>query len=178
MCKIWQFPLKIPKHGYYVYTCKYVCICVFIDTFKDELTIIIWALCAIWETIHHYHIASKVLNYEIAKFTSVLINGFPVFVVRLGEVQTVVSTLISLLELSQCALVHTFQLWSDSSVMISLFPQLPKLQFFTFYFSFSMPGFCAQIDKLTMYSNCSHPLFRVTFFNTCAHPIRTAWLIC
>ena len=134
MCKIWQFPLKIPKHGYYVYTCNYVCICVCIDTFKDELTIIIWALCAIWETIHHYHIASKVLNYEIAKFTSVLINGFPVFVVRLGEVQTVVSTLISLLELSQCAYLSVVIRFLCYDLSVSSTPQATIFYFLFFIF--------------------------------------------
>ena len=64
--------------------------------------------------------------------------------------------------------VHPFHLWSDSSAMISLFPQLPY-----FCFSFSMPGFFAQIDKLTMYSDCARRLFQMTFFN--CFPLLEFW---
>lgn len=96
-----------------------------------------------------------------------LVNGFLVFVGFLGEV---INSGISI----------NILVWIESMCIPFICDQIPLLWSLCFLnspsyfcFSFSMPGFCAQIDKLTMYSDCAHPLFQMTFFN--CFPLLEFW---
>ena len=167
MCKIWQFQHKIPKHWYYVWVYlqvyTYMCIYRYFQGWTHYHNVSIICHLINQPPLSHCLQSALLWNYKIYLDVGQWISGFCGFLRRSDKQWYLGLNWVN---------VHPFHLWSDSSAMISLFPQLPRTPSYI-CFSFSMPGFCAQIDKLAMYSDCARPLFQMTFFN--CFPLLEFW---